>query len=95
MVGRFLTRLGLAGAILIAAVFIFGALAGAVVVNRLSTEPAGNVQGQGESADKAEKAESGETADQQGQGRGQSNSKQANQGNSQKADSQDKSAEND
>jgi hypothetical protein len=90
-----LARIGLAGAILIAAVFVFGVMAGAVVVNRLLTSPAADVQGQGEGADKAEKAEPGEKADQQGQGRGQSNSKKPSQGNSQKADSQDKSAEND
>lgn len=53
-------RLGLTGAILIASFFVFGVLAGAVVVHRLEVAPAADVQGQGEQKEKAEKAEKAE-----------------------------------
>jgi hypothetical protein len=47
-------RLGVAGAILIAAVFVFGVLAGAVVVNRLQESPTASVSEQGDKADAAD-----------------------------------------
>ena len=74
MVGSVLNRLGLAGAILIASVFVLGVLAGAVVVNRLQIAPTADVQEQGDKAEKAEPAEN------EGEDRGPSKPKHPNQG---------------
>jgi hypothetical protein len=67
-------RLGVAGAILIAAVFVFGVLAGAVVVNRLQEFPTASVFEQGDKAD---------AADKEGQDKAQAKKKHPNNGHGQ------------
>jgi hypothetical protein len=91
VVGSVLRRLGLAGAVLIAAVFVFGVLAGAVVVNRLSATPTADVQEQGDQADRTDKAEQGDKAEQEAEDQGESKSKHPNNGHGQKAKSPEKS----
>jgi uncharacterized membrane protein len=67
-------RLGVAGAILIAAVFVFGVLAGAVVVHRLDTAPTADVQEQGQQDSKGEdKAQAKPKHPNNGHGQGQGN----------------------
>jgi hypothetical protein len=96
VVGTFLRRLGLAGAILVAAVFVFGVLAGAVVVNRLNASPTADVQEQG---DKADKAEQGDKADQEdpkdAEDKSKSKPKHPNNGHGQKQKSSENSTETD
>ena len=92
MVGSILNRLGLAGAILIASVFVFGVLAGAVVVNRLQTAPTADVQEQG---DKAEPAEPAEPAEKEGEDRGPSKPKHPDQGRGHKTEWPEKAPDND
>lgn len=89
MVGSFLNRLGLAGAILIASVFVFGVLAGAVVVNRLQTAPTADVQEQGDKAEKAEPAEK------EGEDRAPSKPKHPDQGRGHKTEWPEKAPDND
>ena len=84
-------RLGVAGAILIAAFFIFGVLAGAVVVNRLNASPTADVQEQGEG--QAEKAEQSDKAE-QGEDKGHSKQKHPNNGQGQKQKASEKSTAN-
>jgi len=88
VVGIFLRRLGLAGAILIVSVFVFGVLAGAVVVNRLQATLNADVQEQG---DKAEKAES---AEKDAEDKGESKPKHPNNGHGQKQKAPEKSSDN-
>jgi hypothetical protein len=79
-------RLGVAGAILMAAVFVFGVLAGAVVVNRLQEFPIASVSEQGEKADAGEK---------QGQDKAKHPNNGHGQGQSKKADTEKETPEND
>lgn len=85
----FVRRLGLAGAILIASVFVFGVLAGAVVVNRLQTTPTAGVQEQGDKAEKAEPAE--KDAEDKGESK---KPKHPNKGHGQKQKAPEKSPDN-
>jgi hypothetical protein len=82
-------RLGVAGAILVAAFFLFGVLAGAVVVNRVQTASIGDVREQGEQDQKAEQYEK------DGEDKGESKPKHPNNGHSQKPKSPEKSPDND
>jgi len=79
----------MAGAILIASVFVFGVLAGAVVVNRLQATPSADVQEQGDKAEKAEPAE--KDAEDKGESK---KPKHPNNGHGQKQKSPEKSSDN-
>jgi hypothetical protein len=81
MVGNFFRRLGLAGGILIAAVLVFGVLAGAVVSHRLQLATFGEVQGQGE-------------RDARGEDQGESQEKDSDEGQSDKSGSSKNSTNN-
>jgi hypothetical protein len=95
VVGTFLRRLGLAGAILVAAVFVFGVLAGAVVVNRLNATPTADVQEQGDKADKAEQGDKAESDGKDAEDKSKSKPKHPNNGHGQKQKSSENSTETD
>jgi hypothetical protein len=95
VVGTFLRRLGLAGAILVAAVFVFGVLAGAVVVNRLNASPTADVQEQGDKADKAEQGDKAESDGKDAEDKSKSKPKHPNNGHGQKQKLPEKSPETD
>lgn len=74
VVGRLFGRLGLAGAILIASFFVFGVMAGAVVVHRLQASPSASIDQQGEGTESAPGQGAGEKTDNEA---GESESRQA------------------
>ena len=58
VVRNFISRIGLAGAILVASMVIFAFLAGGVVVHRLETTPTASSEQQGEQAGENDQGES-------------------------------------
>ena len=68
MVRNFFSRIGLAGAILIASLAIFAFLAGGVVVHRLDTTPAASSEQAGEQASENDQGESKAKKTNHGQG---------------------------